>query len=64
METYLTYAIIAAAAVWLIVRSLRRPDRDGCASGCDGCPLARFHGTGAASCASASALPSREDARH
>lgn len=63
MDTYLTLALVAAAAIWLLARTLRRPRPGGCASGCEGCPAARFHGTGAASCHDARALPSRDDAR-
>lgn len=63
MDTYLTLAIVAAAAIWLLARTFRRPRPGGCASGCAGCPAARFHGTGAASCHDGPALPSRDDAR-
>ena len=57
METYLTFAIVASAAVWLIARSFRSPASDGCALGCDGCPLALFHGTGSVSCHALLARP-------
>ncbi len=63
MDTYLTLALVAAAAVWLLARTLRRPRAGCCASDCAGCPAARFHGTGAASCHDTRALPSRDDAR-
>lgn len=61
MDTYLTLAIVAAAAIWLLARTFRRRRPGGCASGCDGCPAARFRGTGAASCAAPLTLPARND---
>lgn len=63
MDTYLTLAIVAASALWLLARTFRRRSPGGCASGCDGCPAARLHGTRAASCHDSLALPSRDDAR-
>ena len=63
MDTYLTLAIVAAAAIWLLARTFRRRRPGGCASGCEGCPAARFHGKGAVSCHNALGLPTRDDAR-
>jgi len=43
MDALITVAIVAAAALWSLSRLFRRAPSSGsggCASGCDGCPLA------------------------